>query len=57
MKGVYILLYETKGKRYLQIDLAEVDRTNELIEDLFELIIAESEKDQSISPAEINCSK
>jgi hypothetical protein len=54
MKGVSIILDETKGKRYLQIDLAEVDRDNELMEDLFALIIAESEKDQpTISLAEM----
>lgn len=46
MKGVSILLDETKNKRFLQIDLDEVDRDHELIEDLFDLIIAESEEGQ-----------
>jgi len=46
MKGVSILLDETKNKRFLQIDLDEVDRDHELIEDLFDLILAESEEGQ-----------
>lgn len=50
MKGVSIIHDETKDKRYLQIDLSEVDKDHELIEDLFDLILAETEeKGASIS--------
>ena len=45
MKGVSIIHDETKHKRYLQIDLSEVDRDHELIEDLFDLIIAETKEE------------
>ena len=45
MKGVSIIHDETKNRRYLQIDLSEVDKEHEMIEDLFDLIIAESEEE------------
>lgn len=45
MKGISIIHDETKDKRFLQIDLSEVDRNNELIEDLFDLILAETKED------------
>ncbi len=45
MKGVTILLDEQNQKRLLQIDLSEVDSSNELIEDLIDVIIGESEED------------
>ena len=54
MKGISIIHDETKDKRFLQIDLSEVDRSNELIEDLFDLILAETADDgPSISLAEM----
>jgi len=45
MKGVTILLDEQNQKRLLQIDLSDVDSSNELIEDLIDVIIGESEED------------
>jgi hypothetical protein len=54
MKGVTILYDEANKRRLLQIDLSEVDRENEAIEDLFDLIIAETpEEGGSISLEEM----
>ena len=54
MKGVTILYDEVNKKRLLQIDLSEVDRHSEAIEDLFDLIIAETpEEGESISLEEM----
>ena len=54
MKGVTVLYDEVNHKRFIQVDLSEVDRQNELIEDLFDLIIAETpEEGKSISMEEM----
>ncbi len=54
MKGVSILYDESRHRRFIQIDLNEVDRDNETIEDLFDLIIAETpEEGESISMEEM----
>ena len=54
MKGVTVLYDEANKRRLLQIDLSEVDRENEAIEDLFDLIIAETpEEGGSISLEEM----
>jgi len=54
MKGVSILYDEAKDRRLIQIDLSEVDPSNEAIEDLLDMIIAESRKDtEKISVEEL----
>ena len=54
MKGVTVLYDEVHKKRLLQIDLSEVDRHSEAIEDLFDLIIAETpESGEAISMEEM----
>ena len=54
MKGVSILYDESKDRRLIQIDLSEVDTREEAIEDLFDIIIAESRKDsEKISVEEL----
>lgn len=54
MKGVSILYDQSHDRRLIQIDLSEVDREHEVIEDLFDLIIAESRDDEgSISLEEM----
>ncbi|MBS1944069.1 MAG: hypothetical protein JST98_02450 [Bacteroidetes bacterium] len=46
MKGVSMLYDEARHRRLIQIDLDELDiREEEAMEDLFDLIIAESRKD------------
>jgi uncharacterized lipoprotein YehR (DUF1307 family) len=54
MKGVSILYDESKDRRLIQIDLSEVDTREAAIEDLFDIIIAESRKDsEKISVEEL----
>jgi uncharacterized lipoprotein YehR (DUF1307 family) len=54
MKGVSILYDEAKHRRLIQIDLSEVDTREAAIEDLFDIIIAESRKDsEKISVEEL----
>ncbi|MCC6541316.1 MAG: hypothetical protein IT225_03770 [Flavobacteriales bacterium] len=45
MKGVSILYDEVNDRRLLQVDLSEVVKDEEGLEDLFDIIIAESRKD------------
>ena len=45
MKGVTVLCDEVNKKRLLQIDLSAVDREHEAIEDLLDLILAETADD------------
>lgn len=45
MKGVSVLQDMEHDRRLVQIDLGKVDLSDEGIEDLFDLIIAESRKD------------
>lgn len=44
MKGVNIILDETKNKRFVQIDLEKLTKHQNEIEDLLDAIIAESRK-------------
>lgn len=44
MKGVSLLYDETRDRQLIQIDLSEVDPENELIEDLVDILTAESRK-------------
>ncbi|HRF80923.1 MAG TPA: hypothetical protein PL070_12650 [Flavobacteriales bacterium] len=46
MKGVSILYDEVNNRRLLQVDLNEVAKDEEGLEDLFDIIIAESRKDE-----------
>jgi|GEM_PF-1674904 len=45
MKGVNILYDASGDRRFLQIDLKEVDERDEAIEDLIDIILAEAAKD------------
>ena len=45
MKGVTLLYDESNKRRLLQLDLDEVAKDEEALEDLFDIIIAESRKD------------
>ena len=46
MKGVSIIHDETKKKRYLQIDIAAIGKDPEAIEDLFDVIVVESRRNE-----------
>ena len=46
MKGVSILYDEVNNRRLLQVDLNEIDKDEEGLEDLFDIIIAERRKDE-----------
>ena len=51
MKGVNFITDETKNRRYVQIDLKAIANYNEkALEDLFDIIIAESRKDENGIP-------
>lgn len=45
MKGVTFIRDETHNKRFVQIDLEELEKHQNKIEDLLDVIIAESRKD------------
>ncbi len=46
MKGITILQDEERKKRYLQIDIAELDKRREQIEDVMDGLIAEERAGQ-----------
>jgi hypothetical protein len=46
MKGVTFLTDETNKKRLLQIDIKEIAKNPEKFEDLMDVVIAESRKDE-----------
>jgi hypothetical protein len=51
MKGITILQDQERKKRYLQIDIAELDKRREQIEDVMDGLIAEERAGQpTISP-------
>ncbi len=50
MKGVSIILDETRKKRYVQIDVDVLDAEREAVEDLLDVIIAENRKDDEMIP-------
>jgi hypothetical protein len=51
MKGVNFITDETKNRRYAQIDLKGIANYNdEALEDLFDIIIAESRKEEKGIP-------
>lgn len=52
MKGITFIKDETNNKRYVQIDLDEIIKLEEEWEDLFDVIIAESRKDEPSIPFE-----
>lgn len=45
MKGVTVLYDESNKRRLIQLDLDEVAKDEEALEDLLDIIIAESRKD------------
>jgi hypothetical protein len=54
MKGVTFITDETHKKRLVQIELNEITKHEELLEDIFDLIIAESRKgEEKISLSEV----
>lgn len=50
MKGVSIIEDKTKKRRYVQIDLKAVKDDREWIQDLVDVMIAESRKDEKRIP-------
>jgi len=46
MKGITFIKDETHNKRLVQIDLDTLEKYEEKMEDLFDVIIAESRKDE-----------
>ena len=45
MKGVTFITDETHNKRFVQIDLDQLEKSQGEVEDLLDVIIAESRKD------------
>lgn len=52
MKGVSFITDENDRKKSVVIDLKTIEKYDEQIEDLFDIIIAESRKDEPSSPWE-----
>lgn len=48
MDAITILKDETHNKKLIQIDIQEVSKNEELLEDLFDIIISESRKDDEL---------
>jgi len=46
MKGVTFITDETHNKRFVQIDLDKLEKYQDEIEDLLDVIVAESRKDE-----------
>lgn len=46
MKGVLLIKDQIQGRNFVEIDLNTVEKTGQSIEELFEMIIAESGKDE-----------
>lgn len=46
MKGVTIMTEEKSGKRIAQLDLSLLSKNTKELEDLFDILIAESRKDE-----------
>lgn len=54
MKGVTFITDETNNKRFVQIDLEQIEKYQDKIEDLLDVIIAESRKnDKEVSWEEV----
>lgn len=54
MKGVSFITDETKQKRFVQIELEQLEKHQDKVEDLLDVIIAESRKeDEEVSWDEI----
>ncbi len=45
MKGITFIKDETHNKRFVQIDIEQLEKYHDAIEDLLDMIIAESRKD------------
>ncbi|MDA0194609.1 MAG: hypothetical protein O2887_15650 [Bacteroidetes bacterium] len=52
MKGVTFITDKSLKKRYVQIDLEQLEKHQNEIEDLLDIIIAESRKDEEGIPLE-----
>ena len=50
MKGVSILLDERTRKRYVQIDVALIERNREAVEDYLDALLIESRKNEPSVP-------
>ena len=46
MKGITIIKDETRNKRFVQIDMDTLEKYEEHIEDLLDIIIVEARKDE-----------
>jgi len=47
MKGITFITDETHNKRFVQIDLDKLEKYQDEIEDLLDVIVAESRKDEA----------
>ncbi len=52
MKGVTFITDETHKKRFVQIELNAIKKHEEILQDIFDVIIAESRKDEEKIPLE-----
>ena len=52
MKGISVIHDETKKKRYVQIDLELIGTKRDAIDDLLDLLLIESRKDEPTVPFE-----
>ncbi|MFZ1692252.1 MAG: hypothetical protein WAT74_03555 [Flavobacteriales bacterium] len=52
MKGVTVLYDESRKKRLVQIDMEVVERKREELEEMLDLLVAESRKDDEMVPWE-----
>jgi hypothetical protein len=52
MKGVSVLYDETRKKRVVQIDMDVIVKRREELEDMLDVLIAESRKDDEMVPWE-----
>lgn len=50
MKGVSVLYDETRKKRIVQIDMELIERRRDDLEDMFDILVAESRKDDEMVP-------
>ena len=52
MKGVTFITDETHKKRFVQIELDSIEKHEERLQDIFDVIIAEARKDEEKIPLE-----
>lgn len=52
MKGISVILDETKKKRYVQIDMELIGKKRDEIDDYLDLLLIESRRDEPTIPFE-----